>query len=410
MSLLSRQAAPTKINKMEVLDVADGVELSMTSLASHVQRTEINHPDNDYTFERNRALTKMTTDGLKPLTDEEIEVERKTTKQLLKKFTTGILKLDSNALSFPILYSEPRSYLERCADIFSFLVEIYINKAIQESDNEKKLAYIAAGIIASFHIDIGPKKVFNPYLGETYCGKWENGAEFYAEQSSHHPPISDMQIFGPDNKWNCYSHMDFSIDSGLNNVELKQNGTFRLDIKDGPSYEWKFPMVSLSGFLKGDRIVKMKGTLEIHDVTNNLVCIVEIAPKKDAKKGLTRPKASTLYGGIKQNDKKVKEFSKIITGDYCEKVMLDDEVLWDINTNFAHRPLSGSDNITDDSLLPSDSRFRFDRVLLINGKLEEADKAKTALEELQRREEKLRESVSVLKNLNFKLKAFGKKE
>ncbi|OHT16765.1 Oxysterol binding protein [Tritrichomonas foetus] len=441
MTLTSRAAAPTTVNELAVLATADGVDLRTTSIHTDIPRTEISHgDDNDYSHERERALTKMTADGLKPMTAEECEEERKTTKALLKKFTTGLLKLDSNALSFPIMYSEPRSYLERCADIFSFLVEKYIdmsinltnlnetanssenqnnedkpaqaeagNKASPENINYQKLAYIAAGIIASFHIDIGPKKVFNPYLGETYYGKWENGTEIYGEQSSHHPPISDIILFGPERRWKCFAHMDFDIDSGLNNVELKQNGTFRLEIKDGNIYEWKFPVTALTGFVKGERIVKVKGTLEVIDVTNNLICSIDISPRKDSKKGLTNPVASTIYGGMKPNEPKLKKFNHIITGDYCNQVLLDGNVIWDIHNDIVHRPVTG---VPEEMLLPSDVRFRFDRVLLIQGKLEEADKAKTALEELQRREEKLRECVPSKKLIegmkNLKIK-FGKK-
>jgi hypothetical protein len=43
-----------------------------------------------------------------------------------------------------------------------------------------------------------------------------------------------------------------------------------------------------------------------------------------------------------------------------------------------------------EDLLPSDARFRLDRNLFIENKLEAADEAKIALEQAQRREEDLR--------------------
>lgn len=401
MTILARRQAPTTINPLQPVHITDGIDIQTTSVQECIPRTEIQNGDDDYSFERQRALTKMTPDGLKPLSPEEVELEKQTTKNLLKKFASGILKADSNALSFPIIYSEPRSYLERFADIFSFLVEKYIDKAMDpRNDNDRKLAFIATGIMAGFHIDIGPKKVFNPILGETYYGIYENGTQIFAEQSSHHPPLSDIELIGPDNKWRCYAHMDFDIDSGLNNVDLKQNGIFHLEIKDGNTYEWKYPNVQIAGFVKGDRIVKVKGNLEVIDVTNNIICSVEISPRKDKKKGIDQTLASGIYGGTKANEKSVKDFRHKINGNYVDQIYIDGEVLWDIQRDIVKRPVPA---VPDDMILPSDVRFRLDRNLLIQGKTNEADKAKTTLEEFQRREENLRDSISIVSEIKNNL-------
>lgn len=41
-------------------------------------------------------------------------------------------------------------------------------------------------------------------------------------------------------------------------------------------------------------------------------------------------------------------------------------------------------------LLPSDSRFRLDRALLIQNRVDDSDEVKIMIEEMQRREEKMR--------------------
>ena len=64
--------------------------------------------------------------------------------------------------------------------------------------------------------------------------------------------------------------------------------------------------------------------------------------------------------------------------------------MWDINNDIVHR---AGFQVNDEDLLPSDVRFRGDRVLLIRNNNPEADKAKTCLENLQRREAKIRESA-----------------
>ncbi|OHS93320.1 Oxysterol binding protein [Tritrichomonas foetus] len=389
MRLTSLGLAPST-KTIPLADTAGGIELRTLSPVG-ITRTELPTNDTDYSFERERAINKLTPDGLQPVPHDECKAEHKLTKKLFKKYASNIF---NNAISFPIAFSEPRSYLERCADLFSFLVTKYIDLAHNENDKKTKLALIATGIIAGFHIDLNPKKVFNPYLGETYAGIWSNGTEIFAEQTSHHPPISDFLLIGPDNSWRCYAHADFDVDSGMNQVEVKQNGIFKLEMQDGTNYEWVFPSVVMSGFMKGDKTIKIKGELNVYDVTNNLICTVEISPKKNLKRGIEYPQASTIYGGVRENDRKIKigniDYDHIISGDYCYEILYDGEKIWDISSSYAERP---SKEISESLLLPSDSRFRLDRVLLIQNDLVEADKAKNALEEIQRREEKLRDSV-----------------
>ncbi len=37
-------------------------------------------------------------------------------------------------------------------------------------------------------------KPFNPILGETYQAQYSSGLQVYAEQISHHPPVSSWQV------------------------------------------------------------------------------------------------------------------------------------------------------------------------------------------------------------------------
>jgi len=77
----------------------------------------------------------------------------------------------------------------------------------------------------------------------------------------------------------------------------------------------------------------------------------------------------------------------VVTGDYCGKVFVDDELVWDIEDSLAMRPFSA---LFDEELLPSDCRYRLDRNMFIDGDMAGADAAKRALEDAQRREAKLR--------------------
>ncbi len=52
--------------------------------------------------------------------------------------------------------------------------------------------------ISGFHSSAEKlRKQFNPILGETYQASFQDGTTIFAEQISHHPPISAWQVFGP---------------------------------------------------------------------------------------------------------------------------------------------------------------------------------------------------------------------
>ena len=381
--MLSREApAATPADGPQV----EGVSLWRTCYAGN-RRTELPAPDTDYEVERRRAVDKLTPNGVKPLTDDETKAEHKMTKKLLKKAAKSIFTTDPGQFCFPVAYSEPRSFLERISDMFSFLACEYISRALEEDEPERRLTIITVGVLACLHLDMQSKKPFNPILGETVTRRWANGAQFWGEQTSHHPPISDVIVIGPDQQWKITAHTCAKVENGMKAVNVLQEGVFKLQLESGEVYEWEFPPIHITGNVSGDRLVKVKGSLTVTDKKNGLECCVEVGPKRDKKKGLDNPVATTIYGGARSIVKKGGDLLTVVTGDYCGQVFVDDELIWDIEDSVATRP---TEEIPDDELLPSDCRFRLDRNLFIDGKMEAADAAKKALEEAQRREAKLR--------------------
>ena len=383
--LNKRGPAPTKADA-KVMGEIYGQAIKNTSYTGFDYQNNL-YQDDDYARERDRAINHNSRDGIYPMTPEEQAAEREVNMALLKKFTRSILSMNLTNFSFPVSYSEPRSFLERTADLFNFLATKYIDLANAEQDNDKRLIYIATGIAAGYHLYMACKKPWNPVLGETYVGEYENGAIIYGEQTSHHPPISDFEIYGKDNKWKCTGHCHFSIASGIREFDINQNGIFHLTLSDGTEYEWEFPVIQVFGIIYGDRIIRVKGPVIIKDLTHNLICRVECWPKKDAKKGINEYSSSTTYGFTYEGDDSKQKPRKEFVGDYARSFAMGDEVLWDINTDIIKRPKVEP---PEDLLLLSDSRYRLDRALLIRNEIDEADKAKVIVEESQRREEKLR--------------------
>ena len=393
MSLLTRKAAPIKEGTKPMATVEDRpiYNTSYVDLPIH----HIAYDNDDYATERWKALNRWCEDGVMPMSKEEQEFEREVDWKMIKKFTKKVFSMDLTHFSFPVAYSEPRSFLERTADLFTFIAGSYADKAAEVTDPNDRLKFIAIGIAAGFHLYMQPKKPWNPVIGETYVAHWPSGAIIYGEQTSHHPPISNFEIFGKDNKWKCTATCNFTIDSGMIQVDVFQKGKFVLTFADGDSYEWEFPDVVVRGLVYGDRIVRVAGQFTIKNEQHGLECAIKLAPKKDKKLGIMEFAHTHLYGGIKEiKQKDKKAFTHIFSGDYCRKITYDGEVVWDIEKDTTKRPLQ---EVNEDELLLSDSRFRIDRAYIIDGKDLDlggvADIVKETIENAQRREEKLRITV-----------------
>lgn len=100
--------------------------------------------------------------------------------------------------------------------------------------------------------------------------------------------------------------------------------------------------------------------------------------------GIKNKPSDEIYGEITQNGVKV----CTVTGSYLSHISFDGKKYWDIRENF---PISV---IELDKNLPSSSVYREDRKLLDEEKLEEAQIAKEKIENLQRKDRKLRQEYN----------------
>lgn len=86
----------------------------------------------------------------------------------------------------------------------------------ETKDKAEKMKLVIAMAIASLRQTVIAKKPFNPILGETYEATFEDGAKIYAEQTSHHPPVSHYEVDGPDGTYHIdgYAAWSASLKSG----------------------------------------------------------------------------------------------------------------------------------------------------------------------------------------------------
>lgn len=161
-------------------------------------------------------------------------------KQVGKKLLSGDFNLTT--ISFPIKVMIPITMVQACAyALFQF--PYYMHLA-QEKDVVERLKYTIVATLSPFFCSSFFLKPLNPVLGETFEGYFEDGSKFYVEQSSHHPPISHYEVYGPGNSYYYCGYSQFSSSAGLNTLYVNNKGKRYMKFKDGVRFDFDFYDVS----------------------------------------------------------------------------------------------------------------------------------------------------------------------
>lgn len=191
-------------------------------------------------------------------------------KALGKKLLTGSLK-DIMRISRPASISYPKTYLQVIA---TDNVNIHmLEKAAASEDPVQRLQWVTTFLISALYINLeecqsrGP---LNPVLGETYTGVKSNGTTIFCEQTCHHPPISNWQIYGKGFVYNGHGMLAAGL-AGPNSLKASRKGANRITFDDGTFVEWDNPGVIISGLLYGERIISFTGSFTLDYKAFNLV-------------------------------------------------------------------------------------------------------------------------------------------
>jgi len=63
-------------------------------------------------------------------------------------------------------------------------------------------------------------------LGETFSGYYSDGGQAYLEQVSHHPQISYLLYYGPQNAYKVWGPSNFAAHAGLNSLKVSDSEDF----------------------------------------------------------------------------------------------------------------------------------------------------------------------------------------
>ena len=302
-------------------------------------------------------------------------------KQIGQKLISGDFNLTT--VTIPIKVMVPISILQHiCNGHFNF--PLYLNLASQEKSSLEKLKFVVIATISCWYKSSVILKPLNPILGETYEMIWEDGSHEYVEQTVHHPPCSNYIIYGPNNNYKFSGYYDFKSNAWVNSCKLVNQGKRKVEFKDGTIIDFDYIQDEYSNTFWGT--MRHENVGEIHwKVNDGLECTCKFG-------GNDKSELSDYFiGEIK--DKEGKILSRI-SGSYLSHIDIDGKRVWDIRRNI---------DIEAYPVLPqlkSSSIYRPDEILLYEKKIEEAQEAKTSLENIQRKDRKLRKEYIEKKNEN----------
>jgi hypothetical protein len=130
--------------------------------------------------------------------------------------------------------------------------------------------------------DMQCRAPLNPVLGETVQRVLPDGTKFYAEQTSHHPPVTNFLLDGPNNLYRFSGYFEYKAWlSGLSSIGGSRIGKQIISFNDGGLISIKDPSIEISGLTYGDRVHNMQGNLIIIDHINKLEAVVTYNPQRE---------------------------------------------------------------------------------------------------------------------------------
>lgn len=290
--------------------------------------------------------------------------------------------------------------LQRLCENFQY--SQLLNRAAKEPNQFMRLCLIGAFCIGGYALNIHRTlKFFNPLLSETfeYIDNDLN-IRYYAEQVSHHPPIS--ACFAEGDGYTFYTNTNAQSKLRMNgSIEFQPIGRTYVHLDNfDEMITFTKPKAIVKNLIMGKMYLDAFGKVIVNNNSTGDVCELELFEKSGETQG-------RIYGETKDFEGNVR---LIIEGNWLSHLDVIDPItkkrenIWKINpipgdpeerfyfTDFA----INLNNITDElknSLPKSDSRYRPDQRALEAQNYELAASEKHRLEEKQRTVRKEREKT-----------------
>ncbi len=329
------------------------------------------------------------------------EVAGKIAKQL------GTAIFSKKGISLPLSIFEPHSMLEKVALNFIYAPN-FLDPAGTESDPLEQFKLVLTFWVASLHTNVWLYKPFNPILGETFQGYIEE-SPVYLEQVSHHPPVCCYQMVAED--FQITGRFEAQASSSTNGLKTKSFGFPKITFKNTNASIVAFmPTFSVNGTMFGKKTYHLSQKLVLVDFENQYYTEIDFenegggfwgGGKKQGKDAFSSAiyKVNTSFlqklkkemqankdlgSKFKPKDDSVEKLDDI-EGSWLTHLSIGNIRYWNFGSdmpaqlNKLHHPL------------PSDTTYRPDVLYLKVNDEKTAQKQKELLEEVQRKDKKLRE-------------------
>mmetsp|Transcript_26558 Transcript_26558/g.78885 ORF Transcript_26558/g.78885 Transcript_26558/m.78885 type:complete len:479 (-) Transcript_26558:1654-3090(-) len=224
--------------------------------------------------------------GLSCNNDELLRQQEKAILKWMKTMGQRLFSGNVNVLNtpFPVEMFEPRSYLEKLADVWVY--PRFLAAAAEQTSPLDRMKLTITWFIAGLHHSFEKwKKPFNPILGETWQASLSDGSSIAMEQISHHPPVSAFQIEGPNGKYRFVglSQPHVSIMLKAYGFKTTARGYRFVEFHDGSRIAIEYPSYVMKGVVYSSRPrAEVEGTAVFLDQRNCLKAFVRFGSHKNA--------------------------------------------------------------------------------------------------------------------------------
>ncbi len=310
---------------------------------------------------------------------------------------------DLSTISFPVSFNCPLSLLQSAAEEYEYAPKL-LERAGKTEDWIERLCLVGAFAVSGYACtkSRASRKPFNPLLGETFELYRNDGRlKFLAEKVVHQPPV--VATYAEGKGWKAVGCSSMKNKFWGKSLELIPEGALRVELGDGDVFSFKKPSSFMRNLLAGNKYLEHVGELTV--TNENTGARIAIDFKEGNMWGSNSSRNQVAAVVYDEHGKKVAECK----GRWHETFALQRDkenyqVLWEAEewpaqaedyygfTYFA----MGLNELTSDMepfLPPTDSRFRPDQRAFEEGKVDEAEELKAAVENAQRERRKKREQA-----------------
>jgi len=177
-----------------------------------------------------------------------------------------------SGISLPSNMYEPLSILQRQAEMIEH--SCVLNEAAKCVDGVEQLAYVCAFAVSGYSSTQRFKPNFNPMLGETYeyVDKRSN-ARFFAEQVSHHPPVS--AFISENEQWKFWQNSSPTTKFLGNSIDLNTHGNSYISFTDSKNqFFYTNPCTRIQNVIFGTMRMEHYGELNIRNLNGSIQALV----------------------------------------------------------------------------------------------------------------------------------------